>query len=75
MKILIVDDEPPARARLKALLAELDAGPVVGEAAHGAAALDAVAATGAWSCSTSACRGWTAWRPRTTSRGWSTPRR
>ena len=47
MKILIVDDEPPARARLKALLAELGAGPVVGEAAHGAAALDAVAATGA----------------------------
>lgn len=46
MKILIVDDEPLARERLRALLAELAAGEVVGEvvgeAGDGVAALDAV---------------------------------
>ena len=47
MKILVVDDEPPARARLKSLLAEMEGAQVVGEAGHGAAALDAVTATGA----------------------------
>jgi two-component system response regulator AlgR len=47
VKILVVDDEPPARARLKALVTELDAGEIVGEAANGRAALDAVAATAA----------------------------
>lgn len=42
MRILIVDDEPPARSRLRALLGELDAGEVIGEAANGAEALDLV---------------------------------
>lgn len=42
MKILIVDDEPLARARLRGLVEELGAGEVVAEAAHGAAALAAV---------------------------------
>ena len=40
MKILIVDDEMPARARLSALIAELDAGEVVGEAPSGKAAIE-----------------------------------
>ena len=35
LKALIVDDEPPARARLGALLRELDQVEVVGEAASG----------------------------------------
>ncbi len=39
MKILIVDDEAPARQRLAALLAELDGVHVVGEAANGKQAL------------------------------------
>lgn len=39
MKILIVDDEMPARNRLRALLEELGAGTVVGEAANGQQAL------------------------------------
>jgi two-component system response regulator AlgR len=45
VRILIVDDEPLARARLKALVTELGAGEVVGEAGNGRAALDAVAAS------------------------------
>lgn len=42
LKILIVDDEPPARNRLRALLADCKEPPheVVGEAAHGRAALE-----------------------------------
>ena len=39
MKILIVDDEAPARQRLSALLAEVDGAEVVGEAADGRSAL------------------------------------
>ncbi|MBV9343395.1 MAG: response regulator transcription factor [Gammaproteobacteria bacterium] len=39
LKVLIVDDEPPARARLRSLLGELDSIEVVGEAANGRAAL------------------------------------
>jgi two-component system response regulator AlgR len=39
MKILVVDDEPPARQRLNSLVAELGLGEVVGEAANGAQAL------------------------------------
>lgn len=39
MKILIVDDEPPARARLVQLIHELELGEVVGEAANGRDAL------------------------------------
>jgi len=35
MKILVVDDEPLARERLKRLLSSIDAGVVVGEAANG----------------------------------------
>jgi len=42
MKILIVDDEPPARERLQALVEELRAGEVVGHAGNGAQALRAV---------------------------------
>ena len=47
MKILVVDDEPLARARLKALIAEIGAGEVVGEAGNGADALAAAGALGA----------------------------
>jgi two-component system LytT family response regulator len=46
MRVLIVDDEPPARARLRAmleLLPDADALEIVGEAEDGEAALDAVA--------------------------------
>jgi len=39
LKVLIVDDEPPARERLRALLAEIDEVEVIGEAANGAEAL------------------------------------
>jgi two-component system response regulator AlgR len=39
MKIIIVDDEPLARSRLLAMITELDAGDVVGEADNGADAL------------------------------------
>jgi two-component system response regulator AlgR len=39
MRTLIVDDEPPARERLRQLLAEIDEVAVVGEAANGADAL------------------------------------
>jgi two-component system response regulator AlgR len=42
LKILVVDDELPARTRLKALIDELQIGEVVGEAAHGAAAIEMV---------------------------------
>ena len=39
MKILIVDDEPPARARLFHLIHDLELGEVVGEAGNGHDAL------------------------------------
>jgi two-component system response regulator AlgR len=39
LRVLIVDDEPPARERLRSLLAELDDVEVVGEAANGHEAL------------------------------------
>ena len=39
-RILIADDEAPARARLRRLVEELDGCTVVGEAAHGHAALE-----------------------------------
>lgn len=41
LKVLVVDDEPPARARLTRLLDDLDRVQVVGEAGDGAAALAA----------------------------------
>ena len=44
MRALIVDDEPPARARLRSLLDELGDCEVVGEAGNGADALAACAA-------------------------------
>jgi two-component system response regulator AlgR len=48
MKILLVDDEAPARERLRRLIEELDAGyVVVGEAANGEDALSAVRSTDA----------------------------
>lgn len=40
MRILIVDDEAPARSRLRALVEESAAGEVVGEAGHGREALE-----------------------------------
>lgn len=40
MKILIVDDEPLARSRLRALIDDLGVGEVVGEAGNGEEALD-----------------------------------
>lgn len=39
MKILVVDDEPPARSRLRAMLEEIDGYEVCGEAANGREAL------------------------------------
>jgi len=42
MKLLIVDDEPLARTRLRSLLTEMDGCEVVGEAANGNQALDLV---------------------------------
>lgn len=42
MRILIADDEAPARSRLRRLVAECDAGEVVGEAASGRETLAAV---------------------------------
>ncbi len=42
MRVLIVDDEPPARRRLASLLADLKLGEVVGEAANGKQALELV---------------------------------
>jgi len=35
LKVLIVDDEPPARARLRSLLAEIGEVAIVGEATNG----------------------------------------
>ncbi len=43
MKVLIVDDEAPARDRLRQLLEDSGKHEIVGEAAHGQAALDAAA--------------------------------
>ncbi|HEX7770503.1 MAG TPA: response regulator, partial [Dokdonella sp.] len=43
MKTLVVDDEPLARERMRALLADVDGLEVVGEAGNGREALDAVA--------------------------------
>ena len=48
LRVLIVDDEAPARARLKALLADIAAelpNECVGEAANGIEALDRLAAS------------------------------
>ncbi len=48
MKVLVVDDEAPARARLVAMLAELGSGiTVVGEADNGREAVERAAASGA----------------------------
>ena len=46
MKIVIIDDEPLARSRLLAMVTELDAGEVVGEADNGADALRLVEQAG-----------------------------
>ncbi|MGH8288560.1 MAG: LytR/AlgR family response regulator transcription factor [Steroidobacteraceae bacterium] len=43
MKVLIVDDEPPARERLRSLLAEIDDTEIIGEAGTGAEALSQAA--------------------------------
>ena len=42
MRVLIVDDEPPARERLRSMLAEAGECEVVGEAGHGEQAIDMV---------------------------------
>ena len=42
MKVLIVDDEPLARARLSKLLGDIDGAEVVGEAGNGEAAIKQV---------------------------------
>ena len=42
LKVLIVDDEPPARERLRGLLTEIGDVDVIGEAATGAEALSRV---------------------------------
>ena len=42
MRVLIVDDEPPARERLRSMLAEAGGCEVVGEASHGEQALQQV---------------------------------
>lgn len=47
MKVLVVDDEAPARARLARLVGELDDCEVVAEAGNGAEAIRAVERTGA----------------------------
>ena len=47
VRILIVDDEPPARARLAGLVAEIGGGEVVAEAGNGREALVAAERTGA----------------------------
>ena len=44
LRVLVVDDEPPARERLRRMLAEIEAVKVVGEAADGAQALEMIAA-------------------------------
>ena len=43
MRVLIVDDEPPARDRLRRMLAEMDTVEVVGEAEDGARAVEMIA--------------------------------
>ncbi len=45
MRVLVVDDEPPARARLRRLLDAIDSVEVVGDAADGEAAVARIAAT------------------------------
>ena len=57
MKVLIVDDEQPARDRLRQILADEDAYDVVGEAANGIEALDVAGRVS--SSSISACPAWT----------------
>jgi len=47
MKVLVVDDEAPARARLARLVSELDGFEVVGEAGDGAEAVRRAEATAA----------------------------
>ena len=42
LRVLIVDDEPPARERLRSMLAETGEFEVAGEAGHGAQAIDLV---------------------------------
>ncbi len=44
LRVLIVDDEPPARERLRRMLAEIESLQIVGEAADGAQALEMIAA-------------------------------
>ena len=68
LKVLIVDDEPPARERLRSLLAEIADTQVVGEAATGQRGTQARPTTWppTWCCSTCACRAWTGSRRRAT---------
>lgn len=60
LRVLVVDDELPARRRLRELLADVGVRmpiEVAGEAANGRDALDRVAELAPiWCCSISACR-------------------
>ena len=64
LKVLIVDDEPPARERLRSLLAEIGDSEIVGEAGNGARGAEPgrPRSRRMWCCSMSACPGWTASR-------------
>ena len=68
LKVLIVDDEAPARERLRSLLAEIADVEVVGEAANGQRGARArpTSSPPTSCCSTCACPAWTASRPRGT---------
>ena len=68
LKVLIVDDEAPARERLRSLLSEIDDVEVVGEAVNGEQGLQSRGRSRhrMSCCSMCACRAWTASRPRGT---------
>jgi hypothetical protein len=67
LNVLTVDDEPPARERLRGLLAEIGDVEVIGEAAK-AQRRSATPTTSRpmWCCSMCACPAWTGSRRRGT---------
>ena len=65
LRALLVDDEQPARERLRRLLAEVPDVEIVGEAEDGEDAMDEIARSRpTWSFSTSRCRGAPGWKSR-----------